>query len=409
MNSAVIGLVLFALGAAEPPPDPADDDVLGDVVVGAVATDTAHLPPRTRIWLAAEPGPAARWVDAVAWGLDLFGTYRTYVTEPTELATRETGVRLSLSAYSATDPSQVRVLLEQPGQPDRVQLVRAAVDDPKAAHRITDATLELLTGTPGVLSAPLAFVRRQGKRRQAVLVTLADPTFAVVSKPDELVATIAFAHDLTLVYTASVDGGAFKLVPRGVLPVGRGSVYGVAVAGSAAYALAQAIGGDIRIVLGPSRGGASPPISTAPMALQPALSPGGRLAYVAAVRRRRRVFVSGRAVSSPNADAQSPTFCPHPAGLKLAWIEHRGGRDTIVVANGEGRDASPLGTSRPALTGIACSPDGRLLAVLSRDRGRGSLLVGNVDRWDPQRVAQADGDTVRWAPGVKPWAGSAQP
>jgi hypothetical protein len=410
MTAGLVGLrlvwgLLAALAPAEavsdPPPSPDDPDLLGDVVVDANATDAEGLPPRIRIGIAAEDATAAQWVDAVAWDLELFGLYRAYVSDAAELDARGYGWRVSLAEDPDATVPTVRIVLRAPGRDDATATATASPHDVGSAHRIADTTVALLTGTPSAISSPVAFVQRQGKARRAVELLLGESALEVRSGPDELVSTIAYEPGGALVFAASDRGGAFRILPRGRLSPGAGSVYGIAVGTAGHWAVSMATDGDIKVVLARPGDPRGPLPLRASMALQPTYSATGRLAYVARVGRKRRVIVDGKPVSSAGADAQSPTFCSHPDGLALAWVEHRGGRDQVVLADGHGRSGQRLGASWSAITAIACSPDGRLLAVLGRDSRGTGLFVGNVDRWDPQRVRDADGDSLRWAPRIE--------
>lgn len=405
--SLVLGAAVRVLDPSATPEDP-ESDLLGQVVVDANSPDEAGLPPRLTLWLAAGDETAAALLPAVADDLERFGLYRVYVADVAALEGAEHGWRLTLRTQTeGVSSPQVRVWLASPARPEAVAYARLDARDDLDAHRVADAAIELLTGTLGPMTAPLAWVERTETRR-AVEVTIGATRPERRSRNDEVVSTLAWTPDGTLVYAGSRAGEPYRVVPSRRAPVVRlgtppetvrGAVYGLAFGSGHAFAMSVAVAGDIRVVTG--RGESDPPatLRRGAMALQPTMAPNGRLAYVVAKGKRRRVDAGeDKPVSAAGVDAHSPTFCPHPDGLKLAWVEHRRGRDQIVVADGRGRSPEALGPAWRTITSIGCSPDGRLLAVIGTGPRGSGLFIGHVDRFDPRRLVETRGDTVRWGP-----------
>lgn len=388
----------------EPKPEP---DLLGQVVVDANTPDEAGLPPRLRLWLAAGDETAAALLPAVADDLERFGLYRVYVADAADLEAAEHGWRLTLRAQTdGAGPPRVRVWLACPVRPEAVAYARLDAHDDLDAHRVADTAIELLTGTTGPMTAPLAWVERTETRR-AVELTIGATRPERRSGTAEVVSTLAWTPDGALVYAGSRAGEPYRLVPSRRAPVVRlgtppevvrGAVYGLAFGSGRAFAMSAAVAGDIRVMTG--RDADTPAtLRRGAMALQPTMAPNGRLAYVVAKGKRRRVDAGdAKPVSAAGVDAHSPTFCAHPDGLRLAWVEHRRGRDQIIVADGHGRSPEALGPSWRTITSIGCSPDGRLLAVIGTGPRGSGLFIGHVDRFDPRRVVETRGDTVRWGP-----------
>ena len=381
--------LLFLLTLAQPPRDP-PEDLLGDIVVAAKEGDTS-LPARVRLHLRAEDSDSAKWLDAVAWDLELFGTFRVEVSTDDAPAARPS--RTMTLSYEGEELTLT--LAGSDGEADRSQSLRVAASDHRTPHRVADAALELLTGTPGAMVVALGGVERLTGHRRAVELTLADPNPAVLSGEGEVVSSVTYALDGSLIRVASINSGAYRVQGSLSRPLGRGSVFGLAIGAQGALAISQASSNGIRVLLyAPGR--EVPVVLRGTMGLQPVFSGRGRLAYVGTLKKLRRVLVYDEPVSSPGRDAQSPTFCSHPRGERLAWTERVGGEDVVIVADARGRHPVQLGAAWSRITAVACSPDGRLLAVAgTRDHNRG-VYVGNLDRWVPQLISPASLDSLHW-------------
>ena len=90
--------------------------------------------------------------------------------------------------------------------------------------------------------------------------------------------------------------------------------------------------------VGPSDFSELAPVSRAPLAMHPAFSPKGGLAYAGSGRGRQRVYVDGKPVSPAGLTASAPVFCRHPDGARLVYGVELGAREDLLVADDRGRE-----------------------------------------------------------------------
>jgi TolB protein len=154
---------------------------------------------------------------------------------------------------------------------------------------------------------------------------------------------------------------------------------------------------DVRVYVGPDFGSLKP-ASEAKLAMHPAFTPSGKLAFSGEGRYGQRIYVDGKPVTPDGLFASSPVFCNSPNGVRLVFAVGVG-RDSDLVATGEHGGQLARLTQGQGRNGYpACSPDGRLVAFFStRSSGEGpGLYLMRVDGGRPKRIAPMLGDSLRW-------------
>jgi TolB protein len=272
------------------------------------------------------------------------------------------------------------------------------------SHRIADALIGALTGTPGGFSSQMTFVYGIGKQRRIYVMDSDghDPT--PKSPTSQLALTPVFGPNQQLFYAASVKKGAFKLwspgadEPMKVEP--RGSIYGIAFNRKRdQVAVSIARGAGIKLFHGASDFSDLKEATTVGMAMHPAWSSTGKLAFSGAGKWGQRIYVDGKAVTPAGLNATAPIFCRHPNGIRLIYMVWLGERADLVAMGETGGGAYRLTGGMAKNSYPACSPDGRMIAFFStRKSGQGpGLYVMRIDGRRPKRISTLVGDSLRWA------------
>lgn len=272
-----------------------------------------------------------------------------------------------------------------------------------SSHRIADDLIGALTGTPGAFYSQLTFVYGVGKQRRVYVIDADGHDPRAVSPEDQLAFAPTFGPDHQLYYTASVKGGAYKVRKPGVAdPITvtpRGSVYGLAWnRDRTEMAITIARGEDITLFRGTDFTSLKV-ASKVEMALHPAWSPTGKLAFTGNGKWGPQIFVEGKAVSPAGLPASAPTFCRHPKGIRLVYMAGWGETADILATGESGGGSVRLTAGRGQNKYPACSPDGRLVAFFStRTTGEGpGLYVMRVDGRRPKRISSLVGSQLHWA------------
>ncbi|MFP6684587.1 MAG: tolB protein [Polyangiaceae bacterium] len=272
-----------------------------------------------------------------------------------------------------------------------------------ASHRIADALIGALTGTPGAFSSELTFILQTGKTRRVYVIDGDGHNPRPASTDEQLALSPAFGPDHRLYYSASVHHDAFKVFAAGeAKPLQlspRGSVYGLAFSRKRdEVAISIARGATIKLFRGPNLYDLKP-ASSVGMAMHPAFSPTGKLAFAGAGKWGQRIYVGRKAVSPAGLNASAPVFCRHPTGVRLVYAVGVGKNTDLVASNELGGRLVRLTQSRGRNNYPACSPDGRLIAFFSTrksDEGPG-LYIMRIDGRRPKRISTLVGDSLRWA------------
>lgn len=421
---AVIVGLLLAPNARSADPERKLDDILGTLVVEA--TPPAKLG-KHLIRVAVEPSLSPSEADVLAHAIvqrDLVlsgevqllaessapsGAY-TSKAAPELDRWRKTGVQALIRIGSTmTGGSDLRLrasvyLLDD----ESVPVMRRTVSGTRAhrrlaAHRLSDAIIGVLTGYDGGFASRMAFVVTAGRKRRAFVIDADGHGARRSSGGHDLVSMTAFkAHQV--LYAASVRHGAYRLYQAGartslsVIP--NGSIYGAAFSPDGAYAaLAIATERTVAIFTGPSQPLRLKRTSTTEMALSPAFSPTGKLAYVGINGNLHRIYVDGHPVSPPGLMASAPVFCAHPNGTRLIYTVRSSQRFDLVMSDDNGKSPRRLTGGPGSNTYPACSPDGRLVAFFStRTSHEGpGLYIMPIDGGRPRRISSLVGGSLVWA------------
>lgn len=398
---------------AEPPittelTEPPSDDVLGEIEVEATRDEAGRvrLPPLVVRPATGAGAQAIALHGIMARDLELSGMFELDASlgEP---ATGDVRPRVTVDVRDSglgfpTLVARVERWRDGAWAAEELEQAAAGPRDRAAAHRLTDRVLGALTGRDGSFSGRIAIVRRSEGTDPRLY--RADPDgrgLEVVTSPAQMVVATAFQPKGALFYTASTNNGAIRLYALGSpepLPVSpRGSIYGVSFGAKGRVALAIAQGARIEIWTGPTLESLTR-LRDAGLDMQPAVAPDGRVAFTGEVKGTTRIFVGTKPVTPGRAS--SPAWCDHPDGLRLVWIE-RSSKSSWVWSRRLGQPAEQLLAVRGKLSGLTCSPDGRVLAF-SYDGGRAlegpGIYLGNVDVLRPRRVLPHPARGLAWGP-----------
>ncbi|EYF04515.1 PD40 domain-containing protein [Chondromyces apiculatus] len=272
------------------------------------------------------------------------------------------------------------------------------------SHRLADLVIGALTGQNGGFASHMTFASGSGSLRRVFTIDADGHDAKAMSPPDRVAIAPAFGKGDALFYAGSGRGEEYRVYTasgQGPMPLSvKGSVYGLAFSKDRAQVAASiGVGSTIQVFTGPDFGSLKP-ASPIGMALHPAFTPSGKLAFAGEGKYSQRIFVDGKPISPDGLFASAPTFCNHPDGIKAIFAVGVG-KQTDLVASGEtGGGLARLTQSQGSNGYPACSPDGRLVAFFStRKSGEGpGLYVMRVDGLRPKRISNLTGDSLRWDP-----------
>lgn len=269
------------------------------------------------------------------------------------------------------------------------------------AHRLADALIGALTGHDGGFASRLTFAAGQGNLRRIHVIDADGHGARAVSKDDETPVSGAFGKDGGLYYASSKDNGLYRILSEGgeERPLStKGSVYGLAFSKDRSkVAVSIGAGPFIRLFAGPDLDHMTQ-ASSAPFAMEPTFTPGGKLAFVGLGTTGQRIFVDDRPVTPDGIFAMSPTFCNHPDGIRLVFAAGPGTHTDLFATGETGGPIARLTQDQGKNSSPACSPDGRLVAFFStRTAGEGpGLYIMRLDGLRPKRISPLLGDSLRW-------------
>jgi TolB protein len=308
-----------------------------------------------------------------------------------------------VNASEAELRAQVYLTARPSGPVYETRVVVAASDVRAHAHRLADLVIGALTGQNGGFSSRMTFASGTGKLRRAYVVDADGNSPRALSPANGIAIAPAFGRGEDLFYALSVGGDEYKMVSASAGPVDlsiKGSVYGIAFSRDRSQlAVSVAAGPTIRVFAGPDFASLAP-ASDVPMALHPAFTPSGKLAFAGAGSHGQRIYVDNKPISPDGLFASAPTFCNHPDGVRAVFAVGVG-KDTDLVSTGETGGPLVRLTQGQGRNGYpACSPDGRLIAFFStRASGEGpGLYIMRTDGGRPKRVSTMLGDSLRWDP-----------
>jgi TolB protein len=269
------------------------------------------------------------------------------------------------------------------------------------SHFLADLVIGALTGQNGGFASHMTFASGTGGLRRVFTIDADGHDAKAVSPPDKAALGPAFGKDGALYFAAGAPNDAYQvytatgtLVP---LPY-KGSVYAIAFSRDhAQVAVSLGVGDTIKVFAGPDFGSLKP-ASEVGMALHPAFTPGGKLAFSGEGRFGQRVYLDGQPVTPDGLNASSPVFCNHPDGVRLVFSVGVGKDTDLVSADEKGRGLARLTQNQGRNGYPACSPDGRLVAFFTtRTSNEGpGLYIMRLDGGRPKRIAPLLGDSLRW-------------
>lgn len=270
------------------------------------------------------------------------------------------------------------------------------------SHRIADLVIGALTGQNGGFASKMVFVSGSGTLRRAFVIDADGHDAKPISPADQIALAPAFGPGQEVWWTGSANKDVYRIYKAsGGAPLRtnvEGSVYGITFSpDKSKVALAIGQGTTIRIFEGPSLD-ALKQASPIGMALRPAYSPSGKLAFAGEGKFGQRIWVDGKPISPDGLFASSPTFCRNPDGVRVVYAVGVG-KNLDLVASGEAGGGTYRLTQNQGSNGYpACSPDGRLVAFFStRKTGEGpGLYIMRLDGGRPKRVSTLLGDSLRW-------------
>jgi TolB protein len=292
-----------------------------------------------------------------------------------------------------------------------------AKDDVRVtSHRITDALLGALTGTPGGFASHFVFSARWGKNRRVFSMDSDGHALTPLTDPAVTALSPSWGPAGQVFYTHSANYEPFRLMriaADGTKPVNlsfKTSIYSVAFnKDHTRMAIAVAESAKSSIYLGNPDGSDMKKVSTTELATHPVFSPSGKLAWIGggAKNGTQRVYVEGKAISPGGFTAAAPTFCRTEDGIRAIYAVSVGGnRQDLIMTNEQGQGVTRLTQNQGSNTYPACSPDGRLLAFFStRGKDPGMYLM-TLKRWKTQKLSGQHGESLRWDP-LPPAAGAA--
>ena len=269
------------------------------------------------------------------------------------------------------------------------------------SHRVADLLIGALTGQNGGFASRMTFAAGAGGLRRVYTVDADGNDARSVSPADRSAIAPAFGRNGELFYAAAPAGDLYHVynAAGALVPIPyEASVYGIAFSrDKEQVAVSLGVGGNIKVFTG--RDFASlRPASDIGMALHPAFTPGGKLAFSGEGKVGQRVYVDDKPISPEGLFASAPVFCSHPDGVRAVFAVGVG-KDTDLVSTAEQGGGLLRLTQNQGRNGYpACSPDGRLIAFFStRTSGEGpGLYMMRIDGGHPRRVSTLLGDTLRW-------------
>jgi TolB protein len=421
--SIALGLLLVAPSAmAQSAAETPDESLLGEFLVTGTEGDTR---PR----LAILPSLSPDLEDVIVRGVvrrdfELTGLYRMIpdkkappgmygFNDPVDVgAWQSIGAQVVIKVAARKDAKTgdiqvfgLAYLVAAGKQPVFREIITVKQEEVRVtAHRVVDSLLEALTGRRGGFASQMTFAGKWARNHTIFTVDADGHNLTRMSNPDttSIAPTWNAAHELF--YAESVNYAPFKLsavaptkVPR--LPFAT-SVYGMAFSPDGKQlAVSVDKDGHSVIYLGNTDGSGMKQVSKTEVAVHPAFSPSGKLAWVggAADHGVRRVYIDGKPISPQGFSASAPAFCDTEDGIRVVYaVNVGGGRSDLVWSNERGKGIARLTQNSGANTYPACSPDGRLLAFFSKRRQQSGLYVKSLKSFTSHKISGRMGESLRW-------------
>ena len=272
------------------------------------------------------------------------------------------------------------------------------------AHRLSDALLGALTGTPGAFASQIVYSGRvgQGTSREAFLIDSDGFNLHGFGPSNQTAMSPSFGPNGDVYYALSNNYGPYALVhgPSATpVPLNvHGSVMNFAWNDDhtkLAYDVFER--GDSHVYVADAQGnGANMVSGNVPLAHHPAFGPGGIVAYVGGAG-AQQVFVGSKPVS-PATMAAAPTICDTPSGTLVIYAVGWGSNATLMASDTDGARIHALATMGGG-NYPACSPDGRLIAFFSYNTagaGPGLYVTPIAHPCNAKKISSEVGESMDW-------------
>jgi TolB protein len=416
---AALSACLAPARAQTPPPASDPNDILGNIVV--VAGAGRPLPKIGVVPSLASAQEDVTVRSVVRRDLDLCGEFELLPDSDAPDGVYMADSPVDTKAWSAKGVEAVVKVTGKPRDRDHAELTgqvffpargatavfakRYAVPESRLraeSHRLADRLIGALTGQNGGFASHLTFTAGTGGGKRVFTIDADGHDAKPVSPPELAAIAPAFGKNGELYYGAALPGRLFEVRAASsgrTVPIPfAASVYGIAFSRDhAQVALSLGVGDTVEVYSGPDFASLRK-ASEVKMAMHPAFTPSGKLAFSGEGRFGQRIFVDGKPVTPEGLFASSPVFCNSPDGVRLVFAVGVG-KDTDLVSTGERGGALARLTQGQGRNGYpACSPDGRLVAFFSTrtsNAGPGLYLM-RLDGGRPKLLAPLLGDSLRW-------------
>lgn len=288
------------------------------------------------------------------------------------------------------------------------------VDLRLAAHRIADAIYQKLTGERGIFATRIAFVTKQGNRYRLniadwdgenaqIPLTSPEPIISPSWSPDGgRVAYVSFEAQKPVVYVHTLATGQRQIVANH-----RGSNSAPAWSPDGrTLAVALTLDGPSQIYLVDANGGGQPRRLSRSNAIdtEPAFSTDGRTVFFTSDRGGspqiyRMPAAGGDAVRVTFGSSYNTSPRVSPDGRLLAFLTRRDGRYHVALKDLNSGNETVL-TDSGQDEAPSFSPNGQWVMYSTRSRGRETLMAASVDGRVKQRLSSNLGDIREpsWGP-----------
>jgi TolB protein len=319
-------------------------------------------------------------------------TGEVYATPPKPVGAQSADAGVSIPPTVMPKPAYSTKLDSKPGD---VRL---------SAHRLADALLGGLTGTPGSFASQLVYSGRvgQGQWRQAFVLDSDGFNLHGVGPNDATSVSPTFGPNGDVYYALSRSFGPYKVVhgmnADPVPPMSAGSIMNIAFnADHTKLAFDVFLKGDSQVYVADAQGRSPQLVSgKVPLAHHPAFTPDNNVVYVGGGG-AQQVYVGAKPIS-PMAWASAPVVCDTPTGTLVVYSVGFGPGATLMASDTDGANAHGLATQGGGAY-PACSPDGRLIAFFTSSTagaGPGLYITPIAHPCNAKKISSEVGESLDW-------------
>jgi TolB protein len=429
----LLSLSLLALSAlfgygearADSPAPPADESVLGEILV--TGTQATEKLPRIAIL----PSLSPDYEDVIVRGVvrrdfELTGLFDVISDDKAPAGMYGFEDAVDIDAWRKLGAEAIVKVAARKSGTDQIQVFGLAylisagkkpvfektftvkkTDARVTGHRVTDALLGALTGRPGGFASELTFSGRWSKNRRIFRMDADGHALTPLTDQKDTAIAPSFGPGNKIFYLVSQNYGPFSLATYAnqkneavVLPF-KTSLYGVSVSKDGKrLALAVANAGKSAIFVGNPDGSNMTSVSTTELATRPVFSPSGKLSWIGggAKQGTQRVWLDGAPVSPTGFTAGGQTFCDTEDGIRIVYsVSVGGGKQDLVMGDEKGRVIGRLTQGQGSNTHPACSPDGRMLAFFSTRGSAPGIYLMSLKSFRIQAISSQSGEGLAWA------------